>query len=88
MKIGQVITKQMLLAFCLCSECRFQLYKWDRSIYVLDSVSKVAYYISQRGNRSLHRSQHTYVYILEKSKITTVDELILLMKDRIYGYFD
>ena len=88
MKEGQVITKQLLLAFCLCSKCRFQLYSWNRFIYIVDSVSRLTYYIAQIDNKKLYRSPLSYSHIITTNKITAIDELIILMNDGAYNYFD
>lgn len=89
MKVGQVITKQMLLAFCLCSYCTFQVYTNDEyPIYVYDTKSKIFYFI-RCVSHTLEVSGYNHAYL--KETLTPIVEHVVLeqiMKKREYRYFD
>jgi hypothetical protein len=89
MKIGQVITKQMLLAFCLCSECRFQIYTDGGTIYIHDTKSDIFYYI-EWGICRLSKSGYDNEYLKSKLGTSIVEQGALeqIMKKREYRYFD
>mgnify|MGYP000308236381 FL=1 len=88
MKVGQVITKQMLLAFCLCSECRFQIYTDFLTIYIHDTKSDIFYFI-RCVSQTLEVSGYNHAYL--KETLTPIVEHVVLeqiMKKREYRYFD
>lgn len=89
MKIGQVITKQMLLAFCLCSKCRFQVYTDGGTIYIHDTKSDIFYYIDW-GICRLSKSGYNNEYLKSKLGTSIVEHVVLeqIMKKREYRYFD
>ena len=88
MKVGQVITKQMLLAFCLCSECRFRIYTDGGTIYIHDTKSDIFYFI-RWVSHTLEVSGYNHAYL--KETLTPIVEHVVLeqiMKKREYRYFD
>jgi len=89
MKEGQVITKQMLLAFCLCSKCRFQVYTDGGTIYIHDTKSDIFYYI-EWGICRLSKSGYDNEYLKSKLGTSIVEQGALeqIMKKREYRYFD
>jgi hypothetical protein len=89
MKEGQVITKQLLLAFCLCSKCRFQIYTDGGTIYIHDTKSDIFYYIAW-GICRLSKSGYDNEYLKSKLGTSIVEQGALeqIMKKREYRYFD